>query len=515
VWNDVRGRDAGVRLHLRFAFEESLLRLARLPWELLHDPWAPDFLLLDRRLLLLRVLERSEAMPPLQVILPMRIIIALAMPWGALPLDSARELERIREALPESDFEIEVMREATLEKLRDRLLPEDRTAPGKPLPAVLHFIGHGEVDSTGRQVSIFLQKDSGEPDRVDAAGLARAIRGTGVRLVLLNACHTGQLPENPAAGMAPTLLHSGIPAVIAMQHSVLDTDAIRFSESLYRRLAKEALLESAVCEARLALSQRSTVSWAVPALYLSVENGRLFQIKKEVSLPKQQGFKLVELTGPQAPVLLKLVRQERKQGEPRPIIIQEGEMTHSGVRLFSVVRIGETGDLGNGGLCLAQIDFSLHPLPERKDYRRLTVRFELPQGSLHDFYPKSRLAGEPLPGSLTFSPSQQLSPVPMDAEEPGPVSVAELRAAVTGYAEAVGSVYWILHPEEEDRPLLTGARSLLALLRIPPGVPRLQGTIQYEAEMTATLWEKVRRLGTARVSQPVAFQLDLSGGPPP
>jgi hypothetical protein len=103
-----------------------------------------------------------------------------------------------------------------------------------------------------------------------------------LRLVFLNACHTGRIPDgaetDPFSGVATALVLGGIPTVVAMQLPVEDHAAIVFSRTVYGRLAQGDPIEAAVTEGRQAIhaSHPDTAEWAIPVLFTRISDGRIF-----------------------------------------------------------------------------------------------------------------------------------------------------------------------------------------------------------------------------------------------
>jgi CHAT domain-containing protein len=109
---------------------------------------------------------------------------------------------------------------------------------------VLHFAGHGDwqtrmgekpgsVEGTGRLI-LATEERGARPQEVGQ--LAASLRARGVRLAVLGACEGARRDAvNPWTGIAPALVREGIPAVIGMQYSVRDANAIvrqRFYDQL-------------------------------------------------------------------------------------------------------------------------------------------------------------------------------------------------------------------------------------------------------------------------------------------
>ena len=106
------------------------------------------------------------------------------------------------------------------------------------------------------------------------------LKGKGIRLAVLGACHAGRRDNiNAWTGMAPALTYAGIPAVVGMQYTIEDPNAITFSRRFYstggrtadrrgsrRRTARDILYKS----------DDENRDWGVPVLYLRAEEGVLF-----------------------------------------------------------------------------------------------------------------------------------------------------------------------------------------------------------------------------------------------
>ena len=65
------------------------------------------------------------------------------------------------------------------------------------------------------------------------------VQGRNIKLAMLNACRSAQSESSEAAmGLAPALVRAQVPAVIAMQASISDEGAKRFSRLFYELLAQ-------------------------------------------------------------------------------------------------------------------------------------------------------------------------------------------------------------------------------------------------------------------------------------
>lgn len=106
--------------------------------------------------------------------------------------------------------------------------------------AIFHFGGHADG------YRLLLETAAGAPAAANAGGLARFLaQQRGLQLVFLNGCST--------AGQVADLLAAGVPAVIATDQEVDDTQATAFAARFYRGLAGGAAIAAAYEEARAAM----------------------------------------------------------------------------------------------------------------------------------------------------------------------------------------------------------------------------------------------------------------------
>src|SRR5262249_12687956 len=85
---------------------------------------------------------------------------------------------------------------------------------------------------------------------------------------------------NPFAGVAGSLVHREIPAVVAMQAEISDEAAIVFASTFYRRLATGLPVDASLAGARLAMLAEHTddIEGGTPVLFMRVPDGRLFDL---------------------------------------------------------------------------------------------------------------------------------------------------------------------------------------------------------------------------------------------
>jgi formylglycine-generating enzyme required for sulfatase activity len=253
--------------------------LAGLPWEFLYDPARRDYLCLDANTPLVRYPELPLTIQPLPVTPPLRILGLCVDASDLTRLDVTEEKARMASA-------VETLQAQGLVELTwlDGQTADDLQRAMRRGPwHILHFIGHGSFDQGREEGLIHLADATGKAAPLYATQLARLLarQRHDLRLVLLNACEGargGRL--DLFAGTAATLVGSGIPAVLAMQYEITDDAAIAFARTFYEALADNLPVDTAVADARNAMTLRNRFSleWGTPVLYLRAPDGRLFDL---------------------------------------------------------------------------------------------------------------------------------------------------------------------------------------------------------------------------------------------
>ena len=279
----------GEGLRIQIYTDESAL--GALPWEYIYI-WAPvgestakkdtGFLALDREISIVRYLS-SEVVEPSLGSEQVKILALLSdgTESGHQQLDMAREEDNLRQALVGvGGHQLEVFNKGKLEGLLDSLT-ENKAQ-------VFHFAGHGTIEKeplakafTFREDKklVLVDKEGGE-QLWDDEKVAMELGRRGILLVVLSACDSGGVdPGSQFSGGIPTLVQQGIPAVVGMQFTVRDANAIAFSHRFYLALASGKSIDTAVSEGRHGIYQRPTESgrdWGVPVLYLQTDKAVLF-----------------------------------------------------------------------------------------------------------------------------------------------------------------------------------------------------------------------------------------------
>jgi hypothetical protein len=255
-----RGAKAGLRLRLRLH-----PRFSGWLWELFHT--RGSFLAMSVKTPVVRDMD-GKPFSVLRTAWPIRVLVVVCSPKGHPPLNADQEVADIKEALGWREMlglvKIEQLKPPTLTALKKRV---DRGRFH-----VLHFIGHGTLQHD--QGALVFEDSDGNADPVEGKTLAGLLGDDeSLRLVVLNACHSAAL-----GSVSEKLARRGFPAVVGMQYPIFDDMALAFSRRFYGALARTRPVDWAVARGRQEmLAAGKGLDWAIPALFLSSSDGRLFR----------------------------------------------------------------------------------------------------------------------------------------------------------------------------------------------------------------------------------------------
>ncbi len=269
-----QSQDKGLRVKLRLQAPE----LAALPWEFLYDVGQGQYLCLSDQTPLVRYVELPTPCQPLTVMPPLSILGMTASPQDLPELDEAREQQRITTALAPLQArgltQVTWLAGHTWEDLQQALL-------GGPWH-IFHFIGHGGFDTTTHQGVIMFEDKAGQSHSLSATqlGMLLADHRT-LRLVVLSSCQGAKGSTRASfSSTALQVVRHGIPAVLAHQYDISDEAAITLSRTFYAALAAGMPVDTALGEARKAISLGGgqSLEWGTPVLHLHAPDGVLFQL---------------------------------------------------------------------------------------------------------------------------------------------------------------------------------------------------------------------------------------------
>jgi hypothetical protein len=217
----------------------------------------------------------------------LRLVALLANPKNARQLDVESEQQNIRKALQGiANIYPEFYPNATIDVLLDALAQNAH---------IFHYSGHakfagemgvayGSLEGKGY---LSLVGDDQAEIPFSAEKLALNLAGRGVRLAMLSASESSSAEQvNAWTGIAPALTRAGIAAVVGMQFTLLNANAINFCKRFYRALAAGQSIDEAVTDGRRAvfsLGDENERDWGAPVLYLRATDGVLFPKVEETS----------------------------------------------------------------------------------------------------------------------------------------------------------------------------------------------------------------------------------------
>lgn len=298
----------GGQLRLRLWIDPRAPELHALAWERLHGlrQGAPMPLTAAPQMPFSRYAGLEIAAPDPISARPLRMLVAIANPADLLdlmmtPIDVEQEINALTSALSglqrtgqlhvtllPGRSGIAAETRARLEQAGysvrdgattlDTVIRELATAPGYPM---LHFLGHGAFSRAQETTTLFFEDADGYADQRKDTEIAAQLGGLAAPpyLIFLAACESARRDPrsaNPYVGLAPKLVHVGIPAIIAMQDAVAPLIAREVSQDFYRDLLEHGSVDRALSHARLLLLENDPRAWAVPALFMRLENGQLF-----------------------------------------------------------------------------------------------------------------------------------------------------------------------------------------------------------------------------------------------
>jgi hypothetical protein len=264
---------AGEELALRLVLRIDPPELAVVPWELLFTTERDLFLASSPRTTITRTLPLMLPIGSIAAPAALRALFVVPQSAGLTTAAEDAGLERLAAALG---------RGGTVDRPRGKITPEAlRQALRQGEVDLVHFAGHGSFGEDGP--AVYLDGKAGLPLRVPSAVFGELFRDRpSIRLVVLNACEGARRSVEGLGGLVPRLLQCGVPAVLAMQSRITDSEAAIFASTFYAELvqgSRRGNVEAALARARAALFQERFPSpiFASPVLYMRSEDGALWR----------------------------------------------------------------------------------------------------------------------------------------------------------------------------------------------------------------------------------------------
>lgn len=268
-----KAKAADSRLRIQLTFEEEAHGLASLPWEYLFRPDRPGrrgyFLATAPALALSRymplIVDRDDLAPKEG---PLRILAVTSTPTNLDPVLTAAPLEAIEGLAGALGARVSTLDAPTPESLVGTIQGER--------PHVVHLMGHGRFDPVEGGAVALLDDDGKTARWVDDRLFADLIAQVQVvpRLFVLHLCEGAAVDfDQSFAGVAPQLIRTLVPAVIAMQYPITNGAAATFIKAFYGNIAAGQSVDDAAQAARftLSISAAAGVAWedfGVPVIYM-------------------------------------------------------------------------------------------------------------------------------------------------------------------------------------------------------------------------------------------------------
>lgn len=328
-------------LLLRLFLRDRVLQ--GVPWEALCRPGTTEgFLGTDPKTLLARGVTSPDPWEPRDVLGAVRVL-AIA------PGSDERSLLVLKEALAPSieAGEVEWLDPITGPEISARAL-FDRLRRGKS-PHVVHWLGHGGVDLSGKPVLRVADDEDGEEAWITAEALGRELSGSfceELRLVILEACEGAKAGAFGSA--AEILASAGADAVVAHLWPVKADAARVCSATIYRSLTAAERgtgdIGASVAAARRTLLAQSAEAFS-PILFLRGAGSVLFdfsgrRVSKQGARRRSKGL---------APALQSLLEK------PFTVVLGDLEEDRAALAQELVAFLKENGDTKVDNLSLSAL----------------------------------------------------------------------------------------------------------------------------------------------------------------
>ena len=273
-------------LRLRLGLKD--IRLARLPWEVMHAGDRPlatgPYIAFSRYQSGIMATSRlpSRNIPTLPETGGVRVLMVLASPPDQVRLDLLKqeaiklqaELHRQTPRTDESgnhfpDIELTLLDQPGREELT-QALEQGRYQ-------VLHYSGHSDLGPNGGQIYLVSRK-TGLTETLSGDDLAGLLVNNNIQMAVFNSCWGAYTATSDPVGdmtgernLTESLVKRGIRGVLAMSERIPDEVALTLTQLFYRNLSQGYSLDLCVSRVRQGLisaygSHQSY--WALPILYL-------------------------------------------------------------------------------------------------------------------------------------------------------------------------------------------------------------------------------------------------------
>ena len=271
------------------------------PWEMMRDRRGP---LAFQGVTIRRQLKKVDRPRSHKLSLPLRVLLIVSRPKDIGFIDPRNSIAPLIDAiasLPPGSVTVDQCDPPTLKRLEE-IISQARKAR-RPYQ-IVHFDGHGTYLPRTGVGALAFERDDATTQLVTGTELGDLLARQDVPLVLLEACRSADLSDQPVFGsLAPALLDRGVGSVIAFSHSVHVKAARLLVERFYRELADGLSIGQALEEARAALhaDRRRWLHLGPDAESVELQDWfipQLYQVGPDPTLLKPQTKKKVSTDSP-------------------------------------------------------------------------------------------------------------------------------------------------------------------------------------------------------------------------
>jgi tetratricopeptide (TPR) repeat protein len=254
--------------------------LNEIPWELCYDPDYNLFLGADPQCSLVRK-DREITETFRKIDYPLRILVIVSSPMDLDKKDEYQpdpdEIEDLmnplKKLVEKGMVTLDFLERASVKHIQDAL---------KKGYHIVHFVGHGfySKDKTGY---LIIEDKDRNTKMLEGKEVAHLFGTNPPQLIILTACES-----SPLVFLFPP---EKIPAVLAMQYTVLKDIAHEFVDRFYSLLVAGDSVAQAVSEARSAVLLEEGVGnpgWFTPVLYMRVKDILKINIESERVIPEKK-----------------------------------------------------------------------------------------------------------------------------------------------------------------------------------------------------------------------------------
>lgn len=278
-------RAAAGSLRLRLLCGPTAQHLHSLFWETLRNPLDDTLLAANQNILFSRYLagDGSREVHP-RPKSAVRALVAVSNPgdlqdYGLDPVDVAGELGRARHSL--KGIHITTLPSETEGCTLAGLVR--RLQEGYD---ILYLAAHGSLAKD--QAWLWLQDERGQVQRISGVELAEQMRllDKPPLLVVLASCESaGNATGSVLQALGPQISEAGVPAVIAMQGKITMQSVARGMPVFFEGLLRDGLVDRAMAAARATLAAAGAQDLWMPALFMRLKDGSLWQPSGETAPP--------------------------------------------------------------------------------------------------------------------------------------------------------------------------------------------------------------------------------------